>query len=116
VTATAPWALPPAPRRLRREVRPVARPSPAAGPDRIALRAVVVEAIVAVLEVARTELGPGAHLVEDLGADSLALVEIVEIVEGRLRRLARRGFAIADRDIESLVTVGAFVDYLEQRI
>ncbi len=116
MTATAPSAPPPAPRRLRRAPRPASLPTTTPGPDRAALRAVVVGAIVAVLEVPRTEVGPGAHLVEDLGADSLALVEIVEIVEDRLRPRSRPGFAIADRDIESLVTVGAFVDYLERRV
>jgi acyl carrier protein len=50
-----------------------------------ALFDVVREAVMTVLAGAHAGLQPETRLVEDLGADSLALIEIVEISEERLR-------------------------------
>ena len=47
---------------------------------------------------------------EDLEADSLALVEIVEIVEEELAPRARAGFHLEDEELDSLTTVGEAVD------
>ena len=47
---------------------------------------------------------------EELQADSLALVEVAEIVEERLAPLARRDVRIPDDDLERVATVGDAVD------
>jgi acyl carrier protein len=47
---------------------------------------------------------------EELQADSLALVEVAEIVEEQLAPLARRDVRIPDDDLERLTTVGDAVD------
>ena len=53
---------------------------------------------------------------EDLEADSLALVEIVEIVEETLAPRARPGFHLEDEDLDGLATVGDAVDYAVARL
>ncbi|MDX6265293.1 MAG: acyl carrier protein [Frankiales bacterium] len=67
-------------------------------------------AVVTVLEVDPAGLKRSTRFVEDLKADSLALVEIVEIVEDDLTR-TRPGFRIADEDLDRLRTLGDAVDY-----
>ena len=78
--------------------------------------AVVRRACVTVLEVDPAVVQPGTAFVADLGADSLALVEIVEIVEETLAPLARPGFHIDDEDLDGLRTVGEAVDYASARL
>jgi acyl carrier protein len=78
---------------------------------------VVRETIVTVLEVDPGVVSRETDLVADLRADSLALVEIVELVEERLMRLAGQPrFRIDDDDIEKLRTVGDAVDYALSRL
>lgn len=77
--------------------------------------AVVTAAVVTVLEVEPGTLARETRLVEDLGADSLGLVEIAEVVEEQLRRRAP-GFTIDDEDLEGLTTVGLAVDYAAARL
>ncbi|MDX6216820.1 MAG: acyl carrier protein [Frankiales bacterium] len=72
-------------------------------------------AVVTVLEVDGASLGRGTRFVDDLQADSLALVEIVEIVEEDLTR-AQPGFRIADEDLDRLLTLGDAVDYAVARL
>ena len=54
------------------------------------------------------------HLVDDLGADSLARIVIAEVLEERLEVRAP-GFRIADQDLDGLVTVGHLVDHVMAR-
>ena len=77
---------------------------------------IVREAVVTVLEVDPGAVTPELRLVDDLDADSLALVEIAEILEERLGPLARNGFRIDDADIEQIRTVGEAVDYAMARL
>jgi acyl carrier protein len=77
--------------------------------------AAVHDAIVAVLEVDPHRIRPETELV-DLRADSLALVEIAEIVEETLRPHARTPFRIPDDDLDALRTVGDAVDYVLARL
>jgi len=77
---------------------------------------VVRRACVTVLEVDPAAVRPDTAFVDDLGADSLALVEIVEIVEETLAPLARPGFHIEDEDLDGLRTVGEAVDYATARL
>jgi len=87
-----------------------------AAPGRDEVFAVIRAAVVVVLEVDPGTLSPRTAFVADLSADSLALVEIVEIVEETLIPLARPGFRIDDEDIDALVTIGDAVDYAVARL
>lgn len=71
---------------------------------------VVRRACVTVLEVDPAAVTAATRFVEDLRADSLALVEIVEIVEEELAPRARPGFHLADEELDALQTVGEAVD------
>jgi acyl carrier protein len=76
---------------------------------------VVQGSVATVLEVEPASVTRELRFVEDLRADSLALVEIVEILEEALVR-AHPGFAIADEDLDDLRTVGDAVDYALARL
>jgi acyl carrier protein len=78
--------------------------------------AVVQGAVATVLERDAASVGRGTRFREDLDADSLALVEIVEIVEETLAPRARAGFHIDDEDLDGLATVGEAVDYALERL
>ena len=78
--------------------------------------AVVQSAVATVLERDPESVGRDTRFREDLAADSLALVEIVEIVEETLAPLARAGFHIDDEDLDGLGTVGEAVDYALARL
>lgn len=56
------------------------------------------------------DVRPEARLVEDLGADSLDMVELIMAVEEEF------GIEVPDEDAESLATVGQIADYLERRL
>ena len=71
---------------------------------------VVRAAVVTVLEVDPAGVQRETRFREDLEADSLALVEIVEIVEEELAPRARAGFHLEDEELDSLTTVGEAVD------
>ena len=72
--------------------------------------AVVQQAVATVLEVEPASVERGTRFREDLQADSLALVEIVEIVEETLAPQAPPGFHIEDEELDGLTTVGEAVD------
>ena len=88
--------------------------SPALGPDDVL--EVVRAAVATVLEVDPSSVDRDTRFRDDLHADSLALVEIVEIVEETLTPRARSGFHIEDEDLDALVTVGEAVDYAVDRL
>jgi acyl carrier protein len=72
-------------------------------------------AVALVLEVDPVSLQRSTRFVDDLNADSLALVEIVEIIEEDLVR-SRPGFRIDDQDLDGLLTLGDAVDYAVARL
>ena len=78
--------------------------------------AVLQGAVATVLEVPPGSVTPELHFVRDLEADSLAIVEIVEILEEELTVRARPGFVIDDADLDGLLTVGDAVDYAVARL
>ncbi|MCU1693139.1 MAG: acyl carrier protein [Frankiales bacterium] len=78
--------------------------------------AVVQSAVATVLEVDPASVTRATRFREDLQADSLALVEIVEIVEETLAPRAQQGFHIEDEDLDALATVGEAVDYAVARL
>lgn len=77
---------------------------------------VILAAIVKVMETDPARLNRTTALVRDLNADSLALVEIVDIVEEGLAPRARPGFHIDDDDLDGLVTVGDAISYVLARL
>ena len=77
---------------------------------------VVRRAIVTVLEREPASVTRETRFRQDLDADSLALVEIVEIVEEELAPRARPGFHIEDEHLDGLGTVGEAVDYALERL
>jgi acyl carrier protein len=64
-----------------------------------------------ILEIEPGEIAEAASFSDDLSADSLALIELVEALE---EELAERtvGFRIEDEDLEDLKTVRDAVDYV----
>lgn len=76
---------------------------------------VVRAALVVVLEIDPSRVTSDSAFAE-LDADSLALVEVAEIVEEQLAPLAAKPFVIPDSDLEALGTVGQVVDYVLARL
>ncbi len=61
------------------------------------------------LGVDRAEVTPDAVFIDDLGADSLDLVELIMAMEEEF------GFEIADEDAEKLRTVGDVINFIKAR-
>lgn len=72
-------------------------------------------AVATVLEIDPLTVTRGTRFDIDLRADSLALVEIVEILEQDVTR-RRPGFRMNDEDLDALVTIGDAVDYALARL
>lgn len=68
-----------------------------------------------ILEVSPDSISEGASFGEDLGADSLALIELVEALEEELSERTV-GFRIEDEDLEDLKTVRDAVDYVYAKL
>ena len=71
---------------------------------------VVRQACATVLELDPATVTRATSFADDLRADSLALVEIVEIVEEELAARADGAFHIEDEELDGLRTVGEAVD------
>ena len=68
-----------------------------------------------ILEVDPATITEGASFTDDLDADSLALIELVEALEDELGERSV-GFRIDDEDLEDLKTVRDAVDYVVARL
>jgi acyl carrier protein len=68
-----------------------------------------------ILEVEPSTISEGASFADDLDADSLALIELVEALEEELADRVE-GFRIEDDDLEDLKSVRDAVDYVHGRI
>ena len=68
--------------------------------------------VVEQLGVEESEVKPGASFVEDLGADSLDLVELVMSLEETFSNPSRK-IEIPDEDAEKIVTIQNAIDYLK---
>ena len=77
-----------------------------------AVYAVVRDAVVTVMEVDAATLTPGTRLVDDLRCDSLAIVEIAEVVEESIGG----GFRIEDADLDDICTIAEAVEYVVGRL
>jgi acyl carrier protein len=78
--------------------------------DRAAILELVRDELAEILEKSPSDITEDESF-EDLGADSLALIELVEALEESLAAYAA-GFHIDDEDLEGLVSVRDAVDYV----
>ena len=60
------------------------------------------------IEIDPETITQDTHLVDDLGADSLDIVELIMSIEDSF------GISISDEDVAQLYTVGRIVEYLEK--
>jgi acyl carrier protein len=76
---------------------------------------IVRDRLADILEIDPATIAEGQSFVDDLEADSLALIELVESLE---EELADRtvGFRIEDEDLEDLKSVRDAVDYVHERV
>jgi acyl carrier protein len=82
--------------------------------DRDEIFEIVRDRLADILEIEPGGITEGQSFVDDLDADSLALIELVEALE---EQLAGRipGFRIEDEDLEDLKTVRDAIDYVHDR-
>lgn len=73
--------------------------------------ALVRDALATVLERDATTITPQTTLA-DLGADSLALVEVAEIVEQQIAERTGHRLRIPDADLEAFRTVGDAAEFI----
>ncbi len=76
----------------------------------MALEERVTEIIVEQLGVTRDEVVPEASFIDDLGADSLDIVELVMAMEEEF------DVEIPDDDAEKLQTIGSAIAYLKAKL
>ncbi len=70
----------------------------------------VKKMIVDQLGVSESEVVPEAKFIDDLGADSLDIVELIMALEDEY------GLEIPDEDAEKMETVGDAIKYVEDRL
>lgn len=68
-----------------------------------------------ILEVEPGSINEGDSFADDLGADSLALIELVDAIEEDLGE-RQVGFRIEDEDLEDLKTVRDAVDFVVAKL
>ncbi len=83
--------------------------------DRQEVLALVRDRLADILEIDPSSIAEGSSFQDDLEADSLALIELVEALEDELSERAS-GFRIEDEDLEDLKTVRDAVDYVVARL
>jgi acyl carrier protein len=118
-----------------REAAPVKRPVRAAPParyrydpdvpaethvekgpfDRRQVFEMIRDQLADILEIDPSTISEGASFSEDLNADSLALIELVEGLEEELGERTV-GFRVEDEDLEDLKTVRDAVDYVVAKL
>jgi acyl carrier protein len=76
----------------------------------MALEERVAEIVVEQLGVARDEVVPEASFIDDLGADSLDIVELVMAMEEEF------DVEIPDEDAEKIQTIGSAIAYLKSKL
>ena len=77
--------------------------------------ALVRDRLADILEIEPEQIKEGDSFADDLDADSLALIELVEALEEELAERAS-GFRIDDEDLEDLRTVRDAVDYVVAKL
>ena len=76
---------------------------------------IVRDRLAEILEIEPDSIAEGASFQDDLDADSLALIELVEAIEEELSERSV-GFRIEDDDLDDLKTVRDAVDYVVARL
>ncbi len=84
-------------------------------PDRQEVFELIRDQLADILEIEPTAISESASFAEDLDADSLALIELVEALEEELGERSV-GFRIEDEDLEELRTVRDAVDYVVAKL
>jgi acyl carrier protein len=88
--------------------------APAGAIGRDEILGIVRDRLADILEIDPSSITEGQSFVDDLDADSLALIELVEALEEELSdRIG--GFRIDDEDLADLKTVRDAVDYVHER-
>jgi acyl carrier protein len=75
---------------------------------------IVRDRLADILEIEPSTITEGQSFVDDLDADSLALIELVEALEEQLGDRID-DFRIDDEDLEDLKTVRDAIDYVHER-
>jgi acyl carrier protein len=83
--------------------------------DRAGVLHIVQDRLADILEIEPSEISEGDSFADDLEADSLALIELVEQLEEEMSERTV-GFRIDDEDLEDLKTVRDAVDYVVARL
>ena len=83
--------------------------------DRDEVLALIRDRLADILEIEPETIKEGDSFVDDLDADSLALIELVEGLEEEIGERTV-GFRIEDEDLEDLKTVRDAVDYVVSRL
>ena len=83
--------------------------------DRQQILELVRELLADILEIDPSTVSESSSFAEDLDADSLALIELVEGLEEELGERSV-GFRIDDEDLEELRTVRDAVDYVHAKL
>ncbi len=83
--------------------------------DRQAVFELIRDRLADILEIEPSDIAEAASFGEDLSADSLALIELVEALEEELGERTV-GFRIDDEDLEDLRTVRDAVDYVVAKL
>ena len=83
------------------------------GPDDVL--ALIRERLAEILDIDEARVTREARFAEDLEADSLALIELVEVLEEELGERTV-GFTVEDEDLQDLMSVGDAVDYVMARL
>ncbi len=83
--------------------------------ERNEIISLVSEHLSTILEIDASKISEGDSFIDDLEADSLALIELVELLEEDLSSKVEN-FRIEDEDMEGLKTVRDAVDYIKVRV
>lgn len=83
--------------------------------DREEVLTLIRDRLADILEIEPDTIKEGDSFVDDLDADSLALIELVEALEEEIGERSV-GFRIEDEDLEDLKTVRDAVDYVVSRL
>ncbi|MGZ0219905.1 MAG: acyl carrier protein [Actinobacteria bacterium] len=75
----------------------------------------VKDRLAEILEVEPSSINEGDAFADDLDADSLALIELVEAIEEELSERSV-GFRIEDEDLEDLRTVRDAIEYVVAKL
>ena len=90
-------------------------PAETAPMDRAAVFEIIRDRLADILEIEASTISEGQSFTDDLEADSLALIELVEAIEEAMSDQVE-GFRIEDDDLEDLKTVRDAVDYVCARL